>query len=155
MYTKLKVFFLGIFLFPLTLVGQKIVNTAGDLVEMSQSGNVISVGTTINMPIKLEVNGSSTNKSAFNATAGTSIDFSLSNLAYTSASPGAFTLNNIKDGGTYTLAVQGTTAGTASFTTTGFTYKSINNGVTIAGKQTLYSFIVMGTTVYYYMSAGY
>jgi hypothetical protein len=114
------------------------------------------VGIGTSTPVsKLEVNGSATNTTAFNAAAGTTIDFSKSNLAYTTASPSAFTLTNLKDGGTYTLAVQGTTSGTASFTAVGFTFKSINNGTTIAGKDTLYTFVVMGTTVYVYMATGF
>jgi hypothetical protein len=114
------------------------------------------VGIGTSTPIsKLEVNGSATNTSAFNAAASSTIDFSNSNLAYTTVSPGAFTLTNIKDGGTYTLSVQGTTSGTASFSSVGFTFKSMNNAQTIAGKHTLYTFIVMGSTVYFYMSAGF
>ena len=116
------------------------------------AGNV-GIGTS-NPTSKLEVNGAATNTTAFNAAAGTSIDFSKSNLAYTTASAGAFTLTNLKDGGTYTLAVQGATSGTSSFTATGFTFKSPNNSATIASKHTLYTFIVMGTTVYYYMTTG-
>lgn len=107
---------------------------------------------------RLEVNGAATNTTAFNAGAGTTIDFSRSNLAYTTASPGnTFTLSNLKDGGTYTLAVQGKTAGQASFTITGFTasnIKSPNNGLTAEGKETLYTFMVMGTFVYFYMTTG-
>ncbi len=119
------------------------------------------VGIGTSTPVsKLEVNGSATNTTAFNAAAGTSIDFSKSNLAYTLASPGAFILTNLKDGGTYTLAVQGTTAGIASFSgsnpsSTAFTFKSVNNAATVSGKQTLYTFIVMGTTVYFYMATGF
>ena len=66
-----------------------------------------------------------------------------------------FTLTGIKDGGTYTLAVQGTTSGTSSFTATGFSVLPGNDGPTTAGKQTLYTFIVMGTTVYYFMATGF
>lgn len=117
------------------------------------AGNV-GIGTS-NPTSRLEVNGSATNTTAFNAAAGTSIDFSRSNLAYTTASAGAFTLTNIKDGGTYTLAVQGTTSGTATFTASGFTVRTVNNGPTTAGRQTLYTFIVMGTTVYVYMATGF
>lgn len=102
----------------------------------------------------LEVNGASTNTAAFNAANGTSIDFTKSNLAYTSANAGAFSLTGMKDGGTYTLAVQGTTSGTAAFTQTGLTFTSINNAATTASKHTLYTFIVMGTTVYYSMMTG-
>jgi hypothetical protein len=117
------------------------------------TGNV-GIGT--NSPgSRLEVNGSATNTTAFNAVAGTTINFANSNLAYTTASPGAFVIQGMKDGGTYTLAVQGTTSATASFSSSGFTFLSANNGATIAGKQTLYTFIVMGTTVYVYMATGF
>jgi hypothetical protein len=116
------------------------------------------VGIGTNAPAsRLEVNGASTNTTAFNAAAGTSIDFTRSNLAYTTASAnvsGGFTLTGIKDGGTYTLAVQGATAGTATFTATGFTFRNVNNGITTASRHTLYTFIVMGTNVYFYMVTG-
>jgi hypothetical protein len=102
----------------------------------------------------LEVNGASTNTNAFNAASGTSIDFTKSNLAYTTASAGNFTLTGMKDGGTYTLAVQGASSGTAAFTAAGLTLKSVNNAATTANKHTLYTFIVMGTTVYYSMMTG-
>jgi hypothetical protein len=114
------------------------------------------VGIGTNTPSsKFEVNGSSTNTTAYNASSGTTIDFGLSNLAYTTASAGNFTLNNIKDGGTYTLAVQGTSSGTSSFSSTGFTFYSMNNGATTTNKQTLYTFIVMGSKVYYFMTTGF
>lgn len=114
----------------------------------------VGIGTS-NPTSTLEINGSATNTAAYNSGSATAILFNNSNLAYTSASPTAFFLQGIKDGGTYTLAVQGATSGTASFTAAGFTFKSINNGTTIAGKDTLYTFVVMGTTVYVYMAAGF
>lgn len=117
------------------------------------SGNV-GIGTN-NPTSKLEINGAITNSSAFNSIASTTIDFSKSNLAYTAASAGAFTLTNIKDGGTYTLAVQGTISGTSIFTGTGFTFKYVNNGITAPNKHTLYTFLVMGTTVYVNMTTGF
>jgi hypothetical protein len=104
---------------------------------------------------KFEVNGSATNSNAYNANSNSTIDFALSNLAYTSASAGNFTLSNIKDGGTYTLAVQGSTSGTSTFTSSGFTFYSTNNGATTSNKQTLYTFIVMGSKVYFYMATGF
>jgi hypothetical protein len=79
------------------------------------------------------------------------INFSLSNLAYTSQSPGAFTLSGMKNGGTYTLAVQGTVSGLSSFTHTNFNVVSLGNYTTPGGKQTVYTFIVMGTTIYHSM----
>ena len=117
------------------------------------TGNV-GIGTTTPNS-KLEVNGSATNTTALNTVAGTSIDFSKSNLAYTTASAGAFTLTNIKDGGTFSLAVQGSTSGISLFSCTGFTFKYVNNGITSANKHTIYTFLVMGTTVYVYMATGF
>ena len=122
-------------------------------------GGNVGIGTS-NPISKLEVNGAATNTTAYNAGLATAILFSNSNLAYTSASPTSFSLQGMKDGGTYTLAVQGTTSGTSSFigknpSLVDFVFKSVNNGSTIAGKQTLYTFIVMGTTVYVYMAAGF
>lgn len=102
----------------------------------------------------VEVDGASTNKVAYDAGSSTTIDFTKSNLAYTSTSPTNFILNGIKDGGTYTLAVQGTAAGQAAFESNGFTFKSKNNGANIEGSETLYTFLVMGTTVYYSMTTG-
>jgi hypothetical protein len=109
---------------------------------------------------KFEVNGAAANTAAYSAGAGTTIDFSQSNLAYTSASAGAFTLNNLKDGGAYTLAVQGTTSGTASFTATNtaaaaLTVKILNSMATVSGKQTLYTILVMGTTAYVFVNSGF
>ena len=76
-----------------------------------------------------------------------SIDFSNSNLAYTTANPGnTFTLTGMKNGGTYTLAVQGTTSGTAAFTISGFTNVFLGNYASISGKETVYTFIVMGAS---------
>ncbi|RVU25987.1 hypothetical protein EOJ36_06115 [Sandaracinomonas limnophila] len=135
--------------------------TGGTTMEgfrLTNSGNV-GIGT--KAPVsKLEVNGSATNTAAFNSGSATAILFGNSNLAYTSASPTAFNLQGMKDGGTYTLAVQGTSSGTSSFTGlspsgASFTFLSTNNGPTISGKHTLYTFIVMGTTVYYYMEPGF
>jgi hypothetical protein len=104
----------------------------------------------------VSVNGASTNASSYVAGTSTNIDFSKSNLAYSNLNPGSnFTLQNVKDGGTYTLLVQGTTSGTASFSASGFTVKSMNNGPTTAGKQTLYTFIVIGTNVYASMATGF
>ncbi|MFM2203887.1 MAG: hypothetical protein RLZZ605_851 [Bacteroidota bacterium] len=119
------------------------------------------VGIGTSSPISmLDVNGAVTNLVAYNASTNTAIDFTKSNMAYTSLSAGAFTLNGLKDGGTYTLAVQGGTSGICSFTGsnpsgTAFVFKSTNNGSTIATKQTLYTFLVMGTTIYFYMVAGF
>jgi hypothetical protein len=85
------------------------------------------------------------------STTGTTIDFSQSNLAVTTASAGNFTLNNMKNGGTYTLAVQGATSGTLNPSGGGYNYKSLGNYATVANRHTVYTFVVMGNTVYYSM----
>ena len=108
---------------------------------------------------RFEVDGASANVTAYNAGSSTTIDFSKSNLAYTTASAGTFTLQNLKDGATYTLAVQGTTGGTADFTnasnTAGqkITCKVLNNRVTDG--DALYTIIVMGATAYIYVATGF
>lgn len=120
---------------------------------VTSSGNV-GVGTLAPVA-KLEVNGASINSGAYDAGSATSIDFSRSNLAYTSASAGNFTLNNIRNGGTYSLSVRGAVSGTASFTIPGFTVKYISNKATVANKETVYTLLAMGTTVYAYMASGF
>jgi hypothetical protein len=122
--------------------------------NLFDNGTNVGIGT-ITPTSKLEVNGAATNVTAFNSVASTTIDFSKSNLAYTTASAGAFILTNIKDGGTFTLAVQGVNSGISTFTCTGFTFKYVNNGITSPNKHTLYTFLVMGTTVYVYMATGF
>ncbi len=127
--------------------------TIGERMRIHGNGN-LGIGTA-SPTSRLEVNGSATNNVAYNAGSGTSIDFSLSNLAYTTASAGTFTITNIKNGGTYSLAVQGATSGTSTFSCSGFTFIYVNNGITAPNKHTMYTFIVMGTTVYVYMATGF
>lgn len=122
--------------------------------NLFDNGTNVGIGT-IAPTSKLEVNGAATNATALNSVASTTIDFSKSNLAYTTASAGAFILTNIKDGGTFTLAVQGANSGISIFTCTGFTFKYVNNGITSPNKHTFYTFLVMGTTVYVYMATGF
>jgi hypothetical protein len=109
---------------------------------------------------KFEVSGAAANTAAYNAGSSRTIDFSNSNLAYTTASAGAFTLNNLKNGGAYTLAVQGTTSGMSSFTAKNtanstLTVKILNSMATVPDKQTLYTILVMGTTAYVFVNTGF
>ncbi|RKT00460.1 hypothetical protein [Flavobacterium sp. 123] len=115
-----------------------------------QMGNI---GIKTNAPNSaLTVNGSANNLLAYDAGTDTTIDYSKSNLAYTTASAGnIFDLQNIKDGGTYTLAVQGSVSGTANFTSAGFTvHLPVDNGpsVVTGGKHSIYTILVLGTHVY-------
>ena len=122
--------------------------------RLTNAGRV-GIGTTAPTST-LEVNGSATNTAAFNnGGSATAIAFSMSNLAYTTLSPQLFALTGIKDGGTYTLAVQGPTQGTSTFIAPGFTFRYVNNGPSIANTHTLYTFVVMGTTVYVYTTIGF
>lgn len=103
----------------------------------------------------LQVDGAATNYKSFDAAATTSIDFSLSNLAYTTATPGTFTFTNMKDGGTYTLVTKSNTVGTLDPSQAGLNFKSTTNGPTTVNKHTVYTFMVFGTDVYYYMTTGF
>lgn len=102
----------------------------------------------------LDVNGAI--KSVAVSNASTIIDFSTGNLQYTSASCGAMTLNNLKSGGSYQLAVQGAAGGTCSFTATGFTVKAAPISlIQSASTHLLVSFSVMGSFVYVAAISGY
>jgi hypothetical protein len=116
--------------------------------------NTGNVGVGIKNPAsKLEVNGAATNIVAFNAGSNSSIDFTKSNLAYTTATGTSFTLSGLKDGGAYTLILTSTTnTGTASFSASGFTIKNMSTSAMTSGKEHIYSFIVAGTKVYVSMN---
>jgi hypothetical protein len=134
-----------------TISGTSLLLTPAD----TTNGGILTTGTQI-IGGQKSFNNAVTNRIAFNAGAGTTIDFSRSNLAYTTANPGnTFTLNNMKDGGTYTLVIRGTSSGTAAFSITGFTgpgkTQSLGNYATTANKHTLYTFVVIGDTVYFSM----
>jgi hypothetical protein len=113
-----------------------------------QANGNVGVGTTAPTS-KLEVNGAATNTVALNAAAATSIDFSASNIAITSATATAITLNNLKNGGAYTLIFTSTAAtGTVAFSASGFTFVYVGTEARTSGKKHIYSLIVAGTEVY-------
>ena len=143
-----------------TLTKATAIAQAGFDLYTTGSGKV-SIGATPSAnSAKFEVNGAAANTDAYNAGSSRTIDFSRSNLAYTSASAGAFTLNHLKDGGAYTLAVQGTTSATSTFTATStdgtaLAVKILNNMATVPAAQPLYTMIVMQTVVYVFVSSGF
>ncbi len=100
---------------------------------------------------------------AFNAGGATSFDWNNGNTQYTTASCGAFTFANMKDGGSYTLIVLGTTSGTCSFSQT--TPDSLSsptnfkfspaNGATVNGSMTVYTMLRAGNYVFVSWITGY
>lgn len=116
------------------------------------NGANVGIGTTT-PAVKLQVNGAATNTLAFNAGTNSTIDFSQSNLAYTSAAAASYTLNNLQNGGAYSLVLTSTiNTGTATFSSTGFTFKYMGTSARTSGKTHIYSFIVVGTVVYVSMA---
>jgi hypothetical protein len=96
-----------------------------------------------------------TNTTAFNAGTSLTIDFGQSNLAYTSGGGTApsYVLQNIKNGGAYSLILTSTTnSGVSTFTASGFTFKYMGTSGMTYGKNHIYSFIVVGTVVYVSMA---
>ncbi len=105
------------------------------------------IGTT-SPTAKVDVNGQILSR-VYDAGSSTVIDWNNGNAQYTSASCGSFTFSNMLDGGNYTLAVNGTTSGTCTFTHSELTFNFVpSNGATTNGKKTLYTFLRMGANVY-------
>ncbi len=120
--------------------------------NIHNNGANVGVGSTVPTS-KLEVNGSATNTLAFNAGSSSTIDFSQSNLAFSSAVGTTYTLNNIKNGGAYSLVLTATSnLGNAVFSAAGFTFKYMGTREMSSGKSHIYSFIVVGTVVYISMA---
>lgn len=129
-------------------------NGAGSVeqVVIDNSGNV---GIGIDTPTErlevvgnVKVQGQVTSK-AFNAGSSTSINWDNGNLQYTTANCGGFTFTNMEDGGSYTLIVKGTTAALCSFSQTSLTFKYVpENPSSIDGKETVFTFMRAGNTVY-------
>lgn len=109
----------------------------------------------------LDVSGTIVSGPAFSNGTST-IDFSTGNLQYTASNCGAFVFHNLKDGGSYMFAVQGTAVATCSFTAysdTGTTALTVHmppdHGATTTGKHTIYNMAVLGTHVYIAWTPGY
>jgi hypothetical protein len=151
------------------LVGTDIV-TVGTITAGTWNGTPIAIanggtGATTQNFVDLTTNQSiggtkqfqkaATNVTAFNAGTSLTIDFGQSNLAYTSGGGTApsYTLQNLKDGGAYTLVLTSTTnSGVAAFTSAGLTFKYMGTLGMTSGKTHIFSFIVAGTVVYVSMA---
>ncbi len=99
----------------------------------------------------LDINGTILGKPAV-INAGATIDFLTGNIQYTTADCGAFQLNNLNNGGSYTFIVQGATSTTCSFTAfsdagvTGLTvHMPPDHSATTVNKHTIYNLIIGGT----------
>jgi hypothetical protein len=122
----------------------------------STTQNFVDLSTNQSIGGTKQFQKAATNTTAFNAGTSPTIDFGQSNLAYTSfggTAPG-YTLNNIKDGGAYTLVLTSTTnSGAPTFSVTGFsTVKYMGTTSLTTGKSHIYSFIAVGTVVYVSMA---
>jgi hypothetical protein len=116
------------------------------------TNNRVGIGT--NTPTStFEVNGSASNATAINAGTTLPINFTSSNLAYSTSTATTISLSGIKDGGSYTLVFPATNLNTtATFTSTGFTFYYLGTVVRTNTKRHIYNFIVMGTSVYVTMA---
>lgn len=122
----------------------------------SKSGNDAfydSGAVSINFPqpvAKLHVGGQIVS-AVFNNGNNTTFDMNNGNAQFTTASCGNMTLKNLVDGGSYTVAIQGTASGVCVFSDFNglrqFRY-SPTNASTTGGTHTIYSFQVMGNIVY-------
>lgn len=135
--------------------GDNQLNIGGTIFGTDISLSTGKIGIGVNNPTStFEVNGTITNTNSFNIGNSRLISFSKSNFVYSQAPVGNYTINDVKDGGRYVLAVTNTTAGTATFTIAGFTVKTENTTIT-AGTETLYTINVIGTTAYISMVTGF
>ena len=117
------------------------------------SGGNVGIATTA-PNATLDVSGAIVSR-VLNNGSGTSVNFSQSNVAYTSAACGAFTLSNMQDGGSYSLVVKGSGTGPATFTHTGLSVKTTATLTCTSAKHTVFTFLRAGTDLYVAMIAGY
>jgi hypothetical protein len=132
---------------------------ANEAIRIETTG-MVGIGSTAPR-VALDVNGAVASAPSV-AVATTTVNYASSNIAHTTQNCQAYALWNLKDGATYTFAVQGTTSTTCSFTafsgagTGALTVRMPpGHGATTATFQTLYSFLVAGTTVYVSWVPGY
>jgi hypothetical protein len=133
------------------------------VVTVDPNGSV-GIGVSGSPNATFQVNGTITGKPATAPLAGSTVDFSSGNLQYTSSNCGAFTLNNMKNGATYTLIVKGTGGTLCSFPNawsgpgsgTALTvHMPPDHGNSISTTHTMYNFAVVGDDVYVGWTPGY
>lgn len=127
--------------------------TALERMRIDSTGNV-GIGTQTPTS-KLVVNGAARNLAAISNGTST-VNFATGNIQYTTSNCGSFNLHNLKDGGSYTFIVQGTTSAECVFSAysdAGSTSLTVHlpsgHGVTTAGEHTMYTILVAGTHAYF------
>lgn len=131
-----------------------------DLIFGNNTTGYVGINTT-SPRSSLDINGTILMKPAI-SNATSTVDFTAGNIQYTNSNCGAFNLHSMKDGGTYTFVVKGTTSATCSFNAysdAGITALTFHmppdHGATTATKHTFYTFMVVGTDVYASWITGY
>jgi hypothetical protein len=117
----------------------------------SSTQNFVDLATDQSVGGTKQFQKAATNTAALDAGTSLTIDFGLSNLAYTSGGGTApsYTLTNIKNGGAYSLILTRTTnSGLATFVAAGFTFKYMGTTALTTGKAHIYSFIAVGSVIY-------
>jgi hypothetical protein len=107
----------------------------------------------------LEVKGTIRSRT-FDNGVSTSFNWDRANVIYSSysptASPQSLTFTNLKDGGSYTLVLTNPTAVQFNFEQTGLTFRYLPaNGLTVAGKHTIYNILRVGSIVYINWASGF
>jgi hypothetical protein len=129
----------------------KLANGTVNTIAYNNSTGVMSDSTNLKWDStnkQLTVTGQAASN-VYNNIASTTFDFNNGNVQYTSANCGAITLQNMVDGGSYQVIIQGATSGTCTFSHAGLTFRyAPANGVTTAASHSVYSMTRIGTIVY-------